>query len=205
MRDGAHSRRRLLDAATAEFAAVGIAGARVDRIAETAAVNKAQMYQWFGSKDGLFDAVFARSLDRIVNIVPFTPNDLSGYAVALYDSYLTEPELVRLASWYRLERTSTGDLLAHYPGRWDDKLHAIAQAQADGQIIDGIPPADVYALIIALAGTWSPVSGTYTASLTDPQPHHEQRREILRGLVARALIPADRLADDRGSGRSRIA
>ncbi len=98
MRDGEQSRRRLLEAATAEFAAYGIAGARVDRVAAAAKVNKAQMYGWFGSKDGLFDAVLAHHLHRIVDVVPLTPHDLPGYAVALYDSYLTDPELVRLAS-----------------------------------------------------------------------------------------------------------
>ena len=189
MRDGERSRRQLLDAATTEFAAVGIAGARVDRIAAAAAVNKAQMYQWFGSKDGLFDAVFARVLDRIVDVVPFTPDDLPGYAVALYDSYLDEPELVRLSSWYRLERVPTGDLLADHGDRWLPKLEAIAQAQTEGRIVAGIAPADVYATIIALAGIWSPVSGTFTASRSDDEAGHERRRTALRGLVARALVP----------------
>lgn len=189
IRDGEKSRQRLLDAATAEFAARGIAGARVDRIAAAAAVNKAQMYQWFGSKDGLFDAVFARHLDRIVDIVPFTPYDLPGYAVALYDSYLDEPELIRLASWYRLERVPDGELLAAHPGRTDHKLKAIAQAQAEGRIVPDIPPADVYAAIIALAGVWSPISGTYAAARRDPKAAHKRRRESLRGLVARALVP----------------
>ena len=70
------------------------------------------MYGWFGSKDGLFEAVFAAHLEHIVDAVPFTPYDLPGYAVALYDSYLADPGLVRLASWNRLERVPTGELLA---------------------------------------------------------------------------------------------
>lgn len=183
------SRERLLAAATEEFAALGIAGARVDRIAEAAAVNKAQMYRWFKSKDELFDAVFALHLDRIVDAVPLTPDDLPGYAVALYDSYLDAPELVRLSSWFRLERVPAGPLLAAQPERVQPKLDAIAQAQAEGRIVAGIAPADVYALIIALAGTWSPVSGTVTATSDDPEDEHERRRETLRALVARALVP----------------
>jgi AcrR family transcriptional regulator len=189
VRKGDSSRRRLLEAATAEFAEVGIAGARVDRIAAAASVNKAQMYQWFGSKDGLFDAVFARSLDRILDVVPFTADDLPGYAVALYDSYLDEPELVRLASWYRLERVSTGDLLAGHAALWEPKLEAIARAQAEGRIRDDLPPAAVYASIIAMAGTWSPVSATYTAFRDEDEHEHEQRRAILRTLVTGALLP----------------
>ena len=188
MRDGQRSRQRLLDAATHEFAAFGIAGARVDRVAAGAQVNKAQMYSWYGSKDGLFDAVFALHLHRIVDAVPFTPDDLPGYAVALYNSYLTDPELVRLASWKRLERVPTGELLAAHPTHADAKHAAIARAQADGQIIGGIRPDEVYALVIALAGTWSPVSGTFTASLTDGNAEHERRRGVLREVVRRAFV-----------------
>jgi AcrR family transcriptional regulator len=189
VRDGQRSKERLLEAATAEFAAHGIAGARVDRIATAAGVNKAQMYGWFGSKDGLFDAAFAGQLHRIVDVVPFTADDLPGYAVALYDSYLREPELVRLASWYRLERVPSGALLAAHPGHADPKHEAIRAAQAAGRIVDGIPPDEVYALVIALAGTWSPISATLAASPDDDPADHERRRDALRGVVARALVP----------------
>jgi AcrR family transcriptional regulator len=61
-RDAEATRRRLLDAAAAEFARLGIAGARVDRIAEAARTNKAQIYHYFGSTDGLFVAVLASLL-----------------------------------------------------------------------------------------------------------------------------------------------
>ncbi|MEV4423380.1 TetR family transcriptional regulator [Patulibacter sp. NPDC049589] len=189
MRDGERSKERLLEAATAEFAAHGIAGARVDRVAATSGVNKGQMYGWFGSKEGLFDAVFRRHLHRIVDAVPFTPDDLPGYAVALYDSYLTDPELVRLAAWCRLERVPVGELLAAHPGLADPKHEAIAAAQAAGRIVDDVRPDEVYALIIAMAGTWSPISATFTAAPDDPAADHERRRATLRAVVARALVP----------------
>lgn len=194
MRDGERSKERLLAAATAEFAAFGSAGARVDRIARVSRVNKAQMYGWYGSKDGLFDAVFARHLHRMVDVVPFTAHDLPGYAVALYDSYLTDPELVRLASWYRLERVPTGALLAAHSGNSDAKHDAIAKAQADGRIIGSIRPDEVYALVISLAGTWSPISATFTASADDAAADHVRRRTALRGVIDRGLVvhdPAD--------------
>jgi AcrR family transcriptional regulator len=189
VRDGQDSRRRLLEAAASEFSQRGIAGARVDRIAAAAAVNKAQMYAWYGSKDGLFDAVFALQLDRIIDTVPFTPDDLPGYVVGLYDSYLDAPELVRLASWYRLERVPAGDLLSEHPDRWDDKLAAIAGAQAAGRIVADLSPADVYALLISLAGTWSPIAATFTATGDDAAAEHERRRDALRAIVTRALVP----------------
>jgi TetR/AcrR family transcriptional regulator len=48
------SRQRILEAAAAEFAARGFAGARVDRIARRARVNKAMLYYHFRSKQELY-------------------------------------------------------------------------------------------------------------------------------------------------------
>ncbi|MFE7871938.1 TetR/AcrR family transcriptional regulator [Micromonospora humida] len=64
---GAAAGRRILDAA-AEFAERGIAGARIDRNTATARTNKAQVYGYFGNKDGLFDAVIA---DQLMSAVAF--------------------------------------------------------------------------------------------------------------------------------------
>lgn len=51
------TRRAILDAAVAEFAALGPAGARIDAIAAAACVNKRMLYHYFASKEGLFAAV----------------------------------------------------------------------------------------------------------------------------------------------------
>ncbi|MGD8726822.1 MAG: TetR/AcrR family transcriptional regulator [Gemmatimonadales bacterium] len=60
------SRTRIETAALAEFAAFGIDGARVARIAERAQVNKQLLYYYHGSKEGLFASVVnnvSRSLE----------------------------------------------------------------------------------------------------------------------------------------------
>lgn len=189
MRDGHATRRRVLDAAAAEFAAHGIAGARVDRIAAAARANKSQMYAWFGSKDGLFDAVFEEQLAAIVDAVPLDGRELPGYAVALYDEYLTRPELVRLATWARLERTPTGDLLAQVEGHDIRKLESIAAAQAAGVVDPALHPRDVYALVTALSMTWSPASVLVAASPDDAEAAHAHRRTLLSEAVRRMLAP----------------
>lgn len=48
------TRQRILDAALKEFAHHGLAGARVDRIARSAGVNKAMIYYHFSSKENLY-------------------------------------------------------------------------------------------------------------------------------------------------------
>src|ERR1700740_3014501 len=96
-RDAEATRQRLLDAAAEEFAARGIAGARVDRIAQAAAANKAQIYHYFGSKDDRFVQAMLRD-------TPIDATDLPEYAGQLFDRYQKDPQIQRLATWYRLER-----------------------------------------------------------------------------------------------------
>ena len=177
-----------MEAAAAEFAERGIAGARVDRIAASAGVNKSQMYSYFGSKDGLFDAVCRDQLEKIVDAVPLTVDDLPGYAARLYDSYVESPELLRLATWYRLERVPAGDLFASVEGLDEDKLQAIASAQRNGWIDPLLAPAEVFSLVIAIAMTWSPVNVTFAASLEDDESEHARRRFVIAEVVARALV-----------------
>ena len=188
MRDGQKSRRRVLDAAAAEFAERGIAGARVDRIADSAGVNKSQMYSYFGSKDGLFDAVLRDQLAGILDAVPFTVDDLPGYAARLYDSYVESPELLRLATWYRLERVPVGDLIQSVKGHDEGKMRAIAEAQREGRIDPALAPSEVYPLITAIAMTWSPVNVTYAASRDDGEAEHARRRSVIAQTVSRALL-----------------
>jgi AcrR family transcriptional regulator len=186
---GEATRNRILAAARAEFAQYGIAGSRVDRIADQARANKAQLYAYFGSKDALFDAVFSAALREIADAVPLDGADLSGYAVRLYDDYLAHPELVRLATWSRLERRPTGHLTADPTPRSQEKLDAIAAAQSAGHIDAGFEPFDVFVTVIALSMSWSPASTTFAASTSDPQAEHDRRRRALRTLVERAFHP----------------
>src|SRR6201986_917049 len=101
---GTATSRRILEAATIEFAGRGIAGARIDRIIAAAQTNKAQLYGYFRSKDGVFDAVIAAPAHRLIGARAFDANDLPGWAVGIYDENLPRPELVRLIAWLRLER-----------------------------------------------------------------------------------------------------
>src|ERR1043165_10106153 len=56
-RDPLGTRAAILAAATAEFTAKGLTGARVDAIAKSAGANKRMIYHYFGDKDGLYLAV----------------------------------------------------------------------------------------------------------------------------------------------------
>ncbi|MGA4963192.1 TetR family transcriptional regulator [Streptomyces pseudogriseolus] len=183
---GAATYRRILDVATREFAEYGIAGARVERIVAAARTNKAQLYAYFGNKEGLFDAIFFGSLDRIVDVVPIDATDLADWAVRLYDEYLRRPDLIRLATWARLERRPAGHLVETHELRHDAKLRAIADAQAAGLVRQG-DPFDIMTMVIAMSMAWSPVSNVYAATAEEPADLHEQRRTLLRESVRRAM------------------
>ncbi|CAM3193277.1 TetR family transcriptional regulator [Streptomyces albus] len=183
---GAATYQRILDAATREFAQHGIAGARIERIVSAARTNKAQLYAYFGNKEKLFDAIFFGSLERITEVVPIDADDLADWAVRLYDEYLRRPDLIRLATWARLERRPAGHLVAGHEQYDDRKLRAIAGAQAAGRVRPG-DPFDVMALVIAMSMAWSPVSNVYAATAQEPHEVHEQRRSLLRESVRRAV------------------
>lgn len=185
---GAATKQRIIDVATQEFAEHGIAGARIERIVTAARTNKAQLYGYFGNKDGLFDAIFRGSLERIMNTAPIDGGDLADWAVRLYDEYLRRPDLIRLATWARLEHRPAGHLVADADRLDDLKLRAIADAQAAGLVRAG-DPFDIMAMVIAMSMAWSPVSNVYAATSDEPASAHDQRRTLLRDAVRAAVRP----------------
>lgn len=188
------TRSRLLDAATADFAAHGIAGARVDRIAAAAGINKAQLYAYFGDKLSLFGAVYRLHAYAVVGSVPFTADDLPGYAVGLYDASVERPELVRLTTWARLEGVVTDDLVAG-DSSVAAKLRAIAEAQRSGTVSAAMEPRDVLALVLAMALAWSPAGPSATATTSDTPPSdHVRRKRALREAVSGAFAPSSRVS-----------
>ena len=60
------TRARILEAATNEFSANGLAGARTERIAEAAGVNKALLYYYFRSKQELYNAALEEIAEKVV-------------------------------------------------------------------------------------------------------------------------------------------
>ncbi|MGW2959207.1 TetR/AcrR family transcriptional regulator [Streptomyces sp. NPDC001220] len=150
-RDSSATKARLLDAAFSEFAAYGIAGARVDRIAEAAGANKRLIYVYFGNKEQLFDEVLRRAMTAGAESVPFDVENLPGYAGAIFDHLVARPDLMRLRLWKLLERPSaTG--LEHDAFR--DKVAQVAAAQARGDLDGDMAPDDLLTMVLAAAQAW---------------------------------------------------
>ncbi|MCX5096153.1 TetR family transcriptional regulator [Streptomyces sp. NBC_00365] len=150
-RDSSATKARLLDAAFTEFATYGIAGARVDRIAEAAGANKRLIYAYFGNKEQLFDEVLRRAMTAGAESVPFDVEDLPGYAGAIFDHLVARPDLMRLRLWRLLERPSTTGL---EPDAFRSKVAEVAEAQQRGEVAQDMEPADLLTMVLAAAQAW---------------------------------------------------
>jgi AcrR family transcriptional regulator len=174
------TKTRILQAATDEFAAYGIAGARVDRIAKSASANKNLIYVYFCSKGQLFDAVFDAHVTQGLNTVAFTPDDLPGYAGRLFDYCLEHPEVVRLATWHRLER---GDGHDRVPTVREAKLEALAAAQREEGIGAAFSPTALLTLVLSLALAWNPSNATgIPVSTIEAESTDDRRRSIVEAV-----------------------
>ena len=126
-RDADRTRRRILAAAIDEFAASGYAGARIDRIAARADVNKRMIYHHFGGKPVVFEAVLA---DRLATGAP-------------------NAELVRLWMYEALERGDDDIVrLSERTALAATRTDSIRSAQARGEL-----PPSLDSALLALART----------------------------------------------------
>jgi TetR/AcrR family transcriptional regulator len=113
----AETRARILDAALHEFSANGLAGARMDRIAAVASVNKALIYYYFDSKENLYTAalemISAKIRDRsmAVFLCEASPGErLLRTALDHFDRILSQGEFQSLMQqeMMRLRRGESG-------------------------------------------------------------------------------------------------
>lgn len=186
----------LLAAATEEFSAKGLAGARVDRIAAAAGVNKERIYQYFGKKDELFDAVLAAEMVRVMTEVPINgrgPAAFGDYAGRLFDRHTTDGVLPRLLFWEGLER---GGATVSRATRSD---HCAIKV---GQVLDVLPgidrtdAADLLITVITLCDGW-PVLPQIDTLLAGSSADRTTRRRAF--IVRTATLLAEALAAEAGA------
>lgn len=184
---GAHPRKDDHGDAAAEFAEHGIAGARLDRIAATAKSNKAQIYHYFTSKEGLFDAVLRELAETFVRESPSRRDEPAGVRgppvrpVRRQRDRRPAGHVVPARAGRR--RTITGRGHGQHPpeGRGDRE----GAARRVGP--DRYPPAELLALVVHLSTLWhsaTPDMATITEGLS-----REQRRPVVTTAVA--ALPRD--------------
>lgn len=185
------TRRRLLEAATVEFAERGPDGTTMARIAVRAGINKERLYKYFGDKHALFQTVLSAELEKLAASVgqPGGFEEIGEFAGRTFDYHSAHPELVRLLLWEGLAGGPIADV-ANRTAHYRFKSAAYAEAQRNGVLDDDLDPDHLVFLIIALAAWWCSVpqlAGMLTGARGDDAAENARRR----GTVVRA---AQRLA-----------
>lgn len=195
--DTEQTRRRLKDAATEEFAAHGLHGTTVDRIAKRAGVNKERLYNYFGGKERLFAVVLSDELTKVAAAIPLeslTHQDIGEYAGRVFDYHAANPQLTRLMHWegltYGDSQIPDESARSAYYAR---KAEAFAAAQRDGILVDRPDAAHLVFLVIALAAWWFAVpqiARILTGSAGDDPDERARRRAATVDAARRlALTP----------------
>ncbi|MBD0844730.1 MULTISPECIES: TetR family transcriptional regulator [unclassified Streptomyces] len=193
-RDPEATKARIYEAAVAEFARHGIAGARIDRIATEAKANKQLIYAYFGNKAELFTQVLGQVMVDLAVAVPVEPDDVDGWIDRLMDYHAAHPEVLRLLLWEGLEygTTELPDEAARKE-HYRHKIAAVRDAQERGVVTDAIPAGDLLFLLIAVVD-WAVVVPQMTRILVGDEPTDRARlrasvKEVARRMIAKEQRP----------------
>ena len=183
---------RILDAAIEEFVEHGLAGARVDRIADRAGANKQLLYRHFGSKEGLFDAAVRAMAQRFDQIRRTLPETLEERLPYYFERATEDQQWVRLLQWEALQ-SGDGPAVNETERRahMAQAVEAVRADQAAGILPADLDPAQLFLSFQALAAHPSafPQMTRFITGMNPTDPaFRAQRAEFLRRL-GRYLSP----------------
>ncbi|NUP28518.1 MAG: TetR/AcrR family transcriptional regulator [Nocardia sp.] len=184
------TKRLLLDAAVAEFCERGLAGARIDRIAANAGVNKERIYQYFGKKDQLFAIAVSREVAELTDAVHLEgegPQAVIDYAERLFDHTCKTPTLARLLLWEGLE---LGNPVAEPERRASMRVKIADIRRAVPGLTEDLA-RELLLTILSLCYSWQALSTIDGLAKDNPAPggsRQRQRRAAIGRFVAGALV-----------------
>lgn len=183
--DVERTKQLLLDAATEEFSAFGMAGARIDRIAATAGVNKERIYQYFGKKSEFFGIVLERQLAAVMDVVQISGTGVEAitrYAGEVFDYQVEHPQLARLTFWEGLEcDRPTAETKRRAAS--DSKVVLVRAALPS---ISEADARDLLLTILTLADGWQvlhTLDRLYTGTVTRDAARNASRRKAVVAAV----------------------
>jgi AcrR family transcriptional regulator len=186
-RDPERTRRLILEAAGAEFAAKGYAGARIAAIAARAGVNQQLISYYFDGKEGLYRALSEEWGQRQSELVaPDLP--LSELVRRFTLEALTSRDGVRLVAWSGLEYEGPDTDPDHAPRaeRLAGTVAQIAALKAEGRLPEWVDPACLTVLLMAAAMapvTLPHVVGGLTGTAGDSPEFVRQYADQLARLI----------------------
>ncbi len=196
--DPARTMAGILEVATAEFAAKGLSGARIDEIASITKTSKRMIYYYFESKEGLYIAVLEEAYRRIrqieqqLHLEDLAPEEalrkLVGFTV---DYQWNNPDFVRLVMNENIHR---GEFLAQsktIQGLNIPVVHAVQQVYERG-VQQGVfrphlDPLDLHMTMSALSffnvSNHDTFSLIFKHSLNNAANFQARRESIIETMV----------------------
>ena len=197
-RDPEGMRLRILEAAKQEFAAYGLAGARVDRIAAKAGANKRMLYYHVGNKEDLYLAVLEGAYEKIraeerglalEHLNP--PEAIKRLIDFTWNYFLRNPEFLALLNTENLARAkhlkrSTRVKSMHSP--FVDMIRTVVnRGVAGGDFPVAVDPVQLYISIAALSFFYLSNSATLSVIFGRDLLAREAKDERLDHMVALVL------------------
>lgn len=202
VRDPVATQARILAAAKAEFARKGLAGARVDEIADRAKINKRMIYHYFASKDQLFLAVLEaayediRAKERALRLESLEPVAAIEKLVSFTWGYFVKnPEFLRLLNSANLHRAvhlkQSKRVKAMHVPFMDMIREVLRRGEAAGLFRPGVDAVQLYISITALAYYY--LTNRYTTSIiydTDLNTPEAlaRRHEVIQDTILRYVL-----------------
>ncbi|MBC7393042.1 MULTISPECIES: TetR/AcrR family transcriptional regulator [unclassified Variovorax] len=173
LRDADRSQQAILDAAREEFALLGLAGARVDSIAERAGLNKRLIYYYFSSKDDLFLAVLEsayaniREAEKELHLLDLPPAEAVRRLMEFtWNYYLEHPEFITLlnsANLHQARHLEKSKRVREMNSPVIQTLGDILErGRKEGVFRGGVDPVHLYISIAGIAYFY--LSNNYTLS-----------------------------------------
>jgi AcrR family transcriptional regulator len=191
-------RRRILEAAKQEFAAHGLAGARVDRIAAKAGANKRMLYYHVGKKDDLYLAVLEgayeqiRAEERTLDLEHLDPPEAIRRLIDFtWNYFLRNPEFLALLNTENLARAkhlkrSTKVKSMHSP--FVEMIGTVVRrGVARGDFPVAVDPVQLYISIAALCFFYLSNSATLSVIFGRDLLSRDAKDERLEHMVALVL------------------
>ena len=204
LRDAERSQGVILAAARDEFAEFGLGGARVDRIAERAGLNKRLIYYYFADKETLFQAVLEQSYRDIreaeqqLNLLEVEPVDAVRRLVRFtWDYYLAHPEFLTLlnsANLHKARHLAESKRARELNSPLIETLAGVLErGRREGSFRGGVDPVQLYVSIAGLSYFYLSNNHTLGAifgrDLMTPKARHERLThmcDVILGYVLRA-------------------
>ena len=196
VRDVEGTKRKIIEAATAEFVAHGPDGTTIEQIARRAGVNKERDYNYYGGKSQLFAVVLREQFATTAGAVPLDATDadaLGEFAGQLYDYSREHPEFVRLLMWEALSYSDEVPDEAQRRSTYQNRSAFIEAGQASGRVTSALAPEALHFIVLAIAAYWTAlpqVARMVTGTTAEDPDDTARRRESVVTAARRLADPA---------------